>query len=526
MTRYPTRLWIVVLALGFTFDALFWEQAVGVNFALFTSLTALAGIVLLLSYGLRPSGKSLWWLLPFAFFTSVTFLRQEPLTSILAFTFSMLSLGLLAVSYLGGRWPQYGWLDYFLRFFQLLGSIFIRPVLFNEQVRKDRAEGGEKGAKVPYFALLRGLLIALPIVLCLGSLLAAGDLVFEHKLAEFFDEEKIGEYITRTLWILLSAYALAGVFLHAAWRSRDEKLVGEEKPPLRPFLGFPEAVVVLASVNLLFLTFVVVQFQYFFGGEANIGIEGYTYSQYARRGFNELVTAAFFSLLLVIASSTFTRRENSAQRRVFSGLNVALVALVLIVLVSAYQRIMLAIDWHGYSRLRLYPCVFLIWVGILFVVVVVLELLGRERSFALATVLASLGFALSLSVLNVDAAIVRHNIPRVQAGKNLNVIHLSSLSTDSIPPLVEEFQSERNSPVTHERIGAILLCYMHFNPFEENPDHDWRSFNLSRWEASKAFLEVRGELQAYGVNEKQWPVRVRTPNYGYYDCTYYQEERD
>jgi hypothetical protein len=90
------------------------------------------------------------------------------------------------------------------------------------------------------------------------------------------------------------------VYLHAATQSKDEKLVGEEKPVLPPFLGFTEAAIVLGSVAVLFAAFVYIQFQYFFGGQANIHIDGYTYSEYARRGFGELITVAVFSLLLIL----------------------------------------------------------------------------------------------------------------------------------------------------------------------------------------------------------------------------------
>jgi hypothetical protein len=524
VTKYPYRLWIVVLILGWTFDYLFWKKAIGVNYALFTCLTLIVGLGLLVAGKLQPAGKGLWLLLPFAFFTATTFLRQEPLTKFLAFTFSLFPLGLLATSYIGGRWMQYGWLDYFENFFQLVGSMFVRPIVFNEQIHKEQLESGKPGGKLPYLALLRGLLIALPIVFCFGSLLASGDVVFEQKLADIFEAEKFVENITRLVLIVSCAYLLAGVFLHAAGRSGNEKLVGEGKPVFRPFLGFYESVVVLACVNLLFLAFVIVQFKYFFGGQTNIGVEGYTYSQYARRGFNELVMVAFFSLLLVIGSSTFTRREGQQQRRVFSGMNVALVGLVLVILVSAFQRILLAIDWHGFSRLRLYPSVFLIWVGILFVAIVVLEIFQRERSFAFATVLASIGFAFSLTLLNVDDATVRYNIPRVLQGKNLNVTHLASLSPDAIPALVEAFHSSEYFETMHEGIGAILACYLYSERVPLVMDMDWRSFNLSRWRAHQAIREVRIELVGYRFRGNKWSVQtVRTPNNKLYNCTEYLE---
>ncbi len=98
-----------------------------------------------------------------------------------------------------------------------------------------------------------------------------------------------------------------------------------DKPRVPPFLGYTEAMIVLGSVTILFLAFVVIQFQYFFGGQSNISIEGYTFSEYARRGFGELVAVAFFSLLLLLGLGAITRRETENQRRVFSMLGAGLV---------------------------------------------------------------------------------------------------------------------------------------------------------------------------------------------------------
>ena len=95
---------------------------------------------------------------------------------------------------------------------------------------------------------------------------------------------------------------------------------GSEKPLVPQFLGFTEAAVVLGAVVALFAAFVVIQFQYFFGGQTNIGMQGYTYSEYARRGFGELVAVAFCSLLLFLGLSAIVKRQNPAQRWGFSGL--------------------------------------------------------------------------------------------------------------------------------------------------------------------------------------------------------------
>src|SRR5512138_1446084 len=58
-----------------------------------------------------------------------------------------------------------------------------------------------------------------------------------------------------------------------------------------------------------------------------------------------------------------------------------------------------------------------------------------ERYFALAGIVAAMGFAVSITLFNVDAAIVKFNVYRSWHGKNLNVPHLASLSADAVPAL-------------------------------------------------------------------------------------------
>ena len=509
----PNRLWIVAILLGWIFDFLFWKQETGFNFALFSTLCLLGGFGLLLADGFRPARKSLWLLLPFAFFAVIAFLRQEPLTIFLAYTFAIFSVGVLASTYLGGRWIRYSLADYLRNFFQLIGSMLWRGFVFYRDVNKEQA-----GAKKPFliWAVLRGLLIALPIVLCFGSLLASADVIFNQIIARIFEDFNPGEEILQALIILACAYLLVGVFLHTASHSRDEKLLGEEQPLVKQFLGFTESSIVLGSVAVLFLIFVVIQFQYFFGGQTNIGVEGFTYSQYARRGFNELITVAFFSLVMILSLGSFTRRENETERRAYSALSVVIVAEVMVILVSAFQRINLAIDWHGYSRLRLYPQIFLVWLGLLLIVVAALEVLRRERYLAFAAALASIGFAVSLSVFNVDASIVTHNLERVAQGKNLNVPHLASLSADAVPALVEKFNDPFLPTDVHEGVGAILVCYVY--SIRPDKELDWRSFNLSNWQARESLQQIQPQLTTYRYNDKKGPPRIRTPNNVLYEC--------
>ncbi len=245
-------LWIVALALGWLFDFLFWKQSPGINFAIFTILCLAGGFLVLGLNGIRPSWKALLLLIPILFFTAMTFIRQEPLSIFLAVAFSLGLMGVLASTFLGGRWPSYSLADYLVKYIKLAASMVARPIIFLTENRKQVGETPEyssPGTRLGWKrlgAVARGVLIAIPILVFFAALLSSADLVFAQRVQDFvklFRLENLPQYIFRLIYILIGAYALAGTFLHAASKSQDEKLVGLDKPLVPPFLGFTEAVV-------------------------------------------------------------------------------------------------------------------------------------------------------------------------------------------------------------------------------------------------------------------------------------------
>ena len=519
-------LWITALVLGWLFDFLFWKHAQGLNFALYVLLCLAGGFLVLGLNAVKPAWRSLLLLVPILFFAFMTLVRQEPLSMFLGFALTLGLMGLLAVSFLGGRWPWYSLSDYVATFARLVGSMLARPILFLNENRKlasaaERAQGdairSQAGWK-RFWAVLRGVLIAVPILAVFAALLSSADLVFAQRLNDFvrlFRLEKLPEYIFRAVYILIGAYALAGVILHAAQKSRDEHLLNE-KPLVPRFLGFTEAAVVLGAVVLLFASFVIIQFRYFFGGQTNIGIQGYTFSEYARRGFGELVAVAFFSLLLFLVLSAIVRRQDQVQRRVFSGLGIGMVLLVGVMLVSAFQRLILYEAAYGITRLRMYTHIFMVWLGLLLAVIVLLELLRREPFFPLAALLASIGFAVTLVLVNVDGNIVRQNVARAAAGQGLDVPYLASLSTDSIPELVQTYQSSALPVGTREAAGAALVCWMRINPWRVNDE--WRAFTLTNFWSASALDSVPSSLKQYNLKDDAWPVTVTSPQGIKFNC--------
>lgn len=525
--RHTNRIWIAALIVAWIFDLMFWQKEPGISLTIAAILLIAAGLLLARSEDSRPAKTSYILIILILFFATMLSIRRQPGT---IFTNLMLSAGgmaILAVTLLGGKWIWYSLADYMVKFFQLaFGALIngLRQLIDRKPASEDADAEQHESAPAPSgwrtngLPVLRGVLLAVPVIALLAGLLASADPIFSAGLESVLDVfrlENLGEYLIRAVDILIIGYLLAGVYMHSLANSQDENLIGQDKPWLAPFLGIVEAVIILAAVDLLFATFVGVQFRYFFGGQANISLEGFTYAEYARRGFGELVSVAVISLLLFLGLSGITRRSSRTHRLLFGGLGIALVALVMVMLVSAFQRLVLYETAYGFSELRTYTHVFMIWLALLLLATIVLEIIQRQRAFALMAVIAAVGLGISLNLLNVDGFIVRQNVALSESGVKLeqseersnasryplDMQYLTNLSTDAVPEMVAAFQRPDLSAHSKERLGAVLACKAAaYDILEYRPR--WVSYNLSSARAVQSLQSVSGQLPVLAADDE------------------------
>jgi hypothetical protein len=509
-------IWWIALAAAVSFDYLFWGHRPGISFFVFVVVCLAAGIVSAAISGVAPNWRSVILIPCVLASAAVTFLRTEPVT---AFCGAGMALGLmmiLAYTYRGGNWPLYGLIDHISAMFRLGSTAALHPALLPPE--KKPAESSPRSPSdwrrwLP--AVVRGLVLALPVVLVFAVLLSSADPVFERAMKNLFDVERLPEYLFRLTYILIGMYLLTGVILYAILSSREERLPSPENPRVKPFIGFIESAVVLGSVSLLFAVFVAIQFRYFFGGAENITAEGFTYSEYARRGFGELAAVAFFSLVLFLGFGSLTRRDSALQRKIFSAIGMVLVALVVVMLVSSYRRLQLYEDAYGFTALRIYTHVFIVWLGILLVAVAGLDLAGRIRWFSAAALGMAFGFMLTLAVLNVDATIVRMNglrsfaaetdVLRSRVNVALDTSYFEELSADAVPELIKLYET---SPAPEkDLIGAGLSCRL--AQMEQSQTNAWQSYRMPVAEALR-LLRGSDVAAAYPVHEGRdgWYVSV------------------
>src|SRR4030095_15790182 len=136
MKANPNRFWFLVILLGWLFDFLFWKKPAGINFFLYVTLCLATGVYLLQTDGLRLTPRSSLLLLPILFLSTMTFIRQEPMSVFLSVAMTTFLMGVFALTYVTGQWARYGLIDYFFGYLMLFGSMIARPLGFASEVRR------------------------------------------------------------------------------------------------------------------------------------------------------------------------------------------------------------------------------------------------------------------------------------------------------------------------------------------------------------------------------------------------------
>jgi hypothetical protein len=471
------------LALGIMGDLLLRAAPWGLNFSLWICALMGVGIWLVRRYQL-PVSSDFSWLALSVVLCAVAFVRRDSQALQLidmAALVGLLSLTALATQ--GGRIRLRGISTYLVAtVLACAHAWFGTPrLLFSDSPWKEAESGRWKELR----AIGLGLLVAAPLLLVFGGLFVSADAEFESLVKSLqIDIPTLASHVVLTGVIGgLAAGALRG----AVMSPPETAGIGERTSS--PELRFTSAITALGALDLLFLIFVTLQLRYLFGGAAVIvETTGLTVSEYARRGFFELVTASALVLPVLLVADWATLVEGSRQRRVFRVLAGALVALVGVLLVSALQRMLLYVQTFGLTELRLYTTAFMVWLGGVFVWFALTVLKDGRPRFAFGALAQALVVLGALHFANPDALIARVNLGRATrtlitgsyTSHPLDAAYLSStLSADAVPVLLEALPRlpPEEQAVVEDHLRSRWGC--------GTDSSDWRSWNWSEWRARK-----------------------------------------
>ena len=271
-------------------------------------------------------------------------------------------------------------------------------------------------------------------------------------------------------------------------------------------LGAVEVGVILGLMNLLFLSFVIVQVPYLFGGMDLVqNTPDFKLAEYARRGFGELVAVSALVLPTLLVGHWLIRKEARGAHNLFRILAGTQIVLLFVIMASAVQRLVLLTGNLGYgmTTVRLYPLIFMSWLAVVFIWFAATVLRGARQYFAIGALWSAFLFLAATHVLNPDALIVKTNLALMRQGRAFDGNYNSlELSADALPVLINALPSLNETDQIAVTQGIV------FRHCEGLKEGDWRSWNIDRVAARSVIEQTPALAEIFDVCDPNYIRRL------------------
>lgn len=513
--RIARRAFVGALIAGIAADLLFDRVALGIN----VPIATLATLALVTWYGRRagappgPADPLDWWLAGVAAAASVgPALRTDP--SVVFLDLVLVAVGVAAWAFAVGGAPVTR------RAARVVAEMAVQAgvatvlglVWLTTRVGADGAlrRGSQQlGRLAP---VLRGLVVAVPILAGFALLLGSADAVFGRALDEALRLPNLDDLLPRGVFVAVAAALVAGPIIVAA--GPHGLLEPVKDPPGAGSGGAPppdgttgdrvapgsrsgatEAIVVLLAVDVLFAVFAIVQVVYLFGGADTLAAVGMTYSDYARQGYFQLVGVVGLAGLLLVGA-----HEIAGRRRGLLGAGLALLILTGVILASAALRLRLYQDAYGWTELRFYVAASIAWLAAALALAIALLAANRMRWLAHGLAAAGVAITLAVTAIGPQAFVMEQNIARVLnpslvppgGHSGFDVWYALTLGDDAIPQLVAAL----DALPPDARAAALYALRARRDAVAAGADvggadaTGWQSWNLSRVRAREALANL------------------------------------
>ena len=362
---------------------------------------------------------------------------------------------------------------------RLIAGIRYNAIFTKHIVKLVKGNSNKKGNDV-WKKVLIGIVISIPFLFVILNLLISADAQFERVLSGISDLLSFRtDNIFRLIVILIYTFGFFG-FMQALLQKNIN--IAQRNSAHQPIVA--DGIItltVLLLLNMVYVLFVAVQFKYFFSGTLD---DGFTYAEYARRGFFELLFVTLINLSITTGVIHLTK---SIQGFLKKAIRFALTILVLssgVLLISAFMRMTMYEDAYGFTFTRMLVNSFMIFLMVIFAYTLVKIWLEKLSLFHFYFI-ASLIFYAGINMINIDKVVVDKNIDRFETTGKIDIDYLNSLSSTGLLGLIELY--EKNPDVQ----GLEALLKKRKADREDLKSDSWQSHNFAR---NKAY-EKLGEME-------------------------------
>ncbi|MDP4084862.1 MAG: DUF4173 domain-containing protein [Bacillota bacterium] len=328
----------------------------------------------------------------------------------------------------------------------------------------------KKGTNENKFKVLKkiiiGILISLPILIIVLTLLISADSQFAQLIGDLpkWINHIYSENLIRFFIILIYTFVFFGFLQALITKNMSVSQLGQKK--LRYQMDGIVALTVLILLNSVYLLFTIVQFKYFFSGSL---AGSFTYAQYARRGFFELLFVTVLNISVVNTVLYFVRY---ALKRFTQFILSLLIILSGVMLYSAFLRLFMYEEAYGFTFIRVLVHSFMLFLALIFAYTFIKIWLEKLSLFHFYFITAIIYYTL-INVVDLDRVVVKENMVRYEQTGKIDLQYMNSLSYTGVLSLIDLYHKNQNvkglKEILQERKKETLTEV-----------HSWQSFNLER----------------------------------------------
>lgn len=327
--------------------------------------------------------------------------------------------------------------------------------------------------------MLLAIVCAIPCVVLLVIALSGADMVFNKKLLSIFDSAS-DVFSVKTffhmIWAVFAGFYLFGSVYCA---HTQQSTPSEQRETARGDLIIINTI--LTSILFVYTVFVIIQFKYLFAG-ATLP-EGLTYSEYARKGFFELLGLSFVNIAVIVCAMWLTSNHDGVWKHFNRMLCCYLCLVTVVLLVSSFYRMTLYTDSYGLTRLRLLVMGFLVFeaAGL---AITFMYIIKPKFNICLVYMVIGLVYYSIINIVPIDNIIAKNHIQKhLEEGTNLPE-YVFTLSADAAPSI--KYLYENTNDDNTKNIAEAFLSDL----VDSNDNDDWRSYNLSVEKCKRILDEI------------------------------------
>lgn len=347
-----------------------------------------------------------------------------------------------------------------------------------------------------YLYVLMGVAITIPVFIVVFALLASADIVFNDMANNLLKDVDFADAYLITLTIVSTFLATYCILAYLCKKTIKEEVEDARKG--EPLIAIP----VVTILSLLYIVFSGIQIVYLFMRRMQLPA-GYTYAQYAREGFFQLLAVSVINLVIVLIGLYYFKSS-----KVLKVMLTIMSLCTFVMIASSAMRMMIYIQYYYLTFLRIFVLwsllvLFLIFCGVIAYIV--------KESFPLfrysMIVVTCLYIALSFS--HPDYWIAKVNLDSTKETRSEffkgdvyeDYYLLGTLSADAAPVLIDWIAEEGYSfkyynlefdryPIGFEEGDHEYEAYRYLGDLKYScTDIGIRNFNVSRYIANSMVVE-------------------------------------